>query len=579
MQPSLFDHRVKVAWVLRTGGHLALALGGPGSIRVRAAKAGGWLAWDRVVRDWHATSSQPKVAARSILDVLEVLVLTRRPPAELDAARRVQACNVVVPAMEAGYRLGAGTEAVPVVDPSRPFPPRGRQLVEVVAEGMASVAAPHLVARWRFGRRGLRMHPFEGIWALGMLGGQFGLARYRDRLHADARRAWWERAQHQVQLEQRGAAAQAAIANTPAHDVKKHLTLLGVSGSELARRAASEQSDHPRTVLAQSSGTTLLRAALGIPVEPSHLASTWISEDQRQVLDELIDGIDAELEDRGPQPSIEVLEIEGTRIHLLYRGRRIDLANPAPTLEAALDPVSLSLLVGAGWKLLNALDPGVRLPLRYVLPGVAVDLGFAATCERARRRGDPGRFTVAVIGSLVSSTVSDLGIWRAGPPGPGPRADAIPATGSALGALAMIGICEGRVPGWLARAGALGILAKWGAMAGVVGRRNRRELALELISLWQGWAAPRGLAASTAAESQVLESTLQRGFQEAVRTARRSAYVAEVDRAERQVDLVDAELARLREDLDPELADLVEGQCRELRTWIREQREALASAS
>lgn len=189
-----------------------------------------------------------------------------------------------------------------------------------------------------------------------------------------------------------GAAAQAAIANTPAHDVKKHLTLLGVSGSELARRAASEQSDHPRTVLAQSSGTTLLRAALGIPVEPSHLASTWISEDQRQVLDELIDGIDAELEDRGPQPSIEVLEIEGTRIHLLYRGRRIDLANPAPTLEAALDPVSLSLLVGAGWKLLNALDPGCACR--------------CATCCRAwpSTSASPRPASVLVVGAIPGAS-------------------------------------------------------------------------------------------------------------------------------------------------------------------------------
>jgi hypothetical protein len=582
MQRSLFDHRVNVAWVLRSSGHVALALRGTGGGGTRIVRAAGWVTWDRLQHAWQVRDRQPRILVRSALDLLEIVVLTRSVPADLDAARRVQACNVVVPAMETGYRLGAGTEAVPVVDPSRPFPPRRDQFAVVGLEGVARVLLPHLAVHGRFRRRGLRLHPFEGVWALGMLGGQFGLARYRDRLHRGARRQWWDRAEAQVLLEQRAAAAQAALASNPAHDFKKHLTLLGVAGSERARLAAGEQADHPRQVLERSQGTTLLWAALGIPVEPPELAATWISEDQRRVLDARIDAIDDEMDDaadEGPPLRLDVVTLHGTRVHLRYRGADIHLANPAPQLEAALDPVSLSLVVGAGWKLLNALDPELRIPLRYVLPGVLGDLAVAAVCERGRRCADARRFTWAVVGSLATSIVCDAGLAAAGPLRPPQRTDAVPATAPALGSLAMIGTCEGHVAPWLTGVGIAGTVGKWLLMARVVDPRSRDVVVRELLSLWQGWAAPRGLAASTAAESSALETSLQEGFQEAVRSARGRAMLAEVERAEQQVDLVEVELARLREDLDPELGELVGEQCRELRSWIREQREAIASTS
>lgn len=569
---SLFDHRTQMAWTLRVGSHLTIALvGGHRSGRRfgwSAALAAVGVASDVVFRS--RSESRPRSPAnplRTTIDGLESGAWTALAAGSTDLARAAQNAHVMPAAFEAGFRLGAGVDAVPVVAPPRPFPPTTADLTAIVHDAagvMAPLAASRLVQRWR----GRPAPNFEYVWpAFGLLG-MFLFARYRDRLQSEARTKWWERAEAQVAEIRRNAIAGSAITDGPGHDFKKNLVALGLAGSPEARAAALEQLERPGVVVARADGTTLFRAAMGIPIEPASHRDLWLGRRQRQALEDHIQQVDSRLENRSPQPLIEVAGSDGTALHLRYRGEPVTLTAAPPKLEAALDPVVAALMVSATWKLISTVTPTIRAPRLASLTAVGIDVATMVLHTRARTAGRDARFTETAAGAAVASTVFSLGVFRARVPTTAPNGDEIVvATAAAMGLLGVIGSARDQVDDRTAWAGIGVAIAGW-LVATARNRPTPGTAFIEAVSSWQAYATSKGLTSSLMNESAHLEAGLHATFQARVRDARREAVRAELDRYRAQVDLAERELGRLRQDLDPEQVQFIEAQCQEVRAWL-----------
>lgn len=582
MGTSLFEQRSQVAWVLRVGAHLDLALlrrrrgPTPGDLALGAAA----LVGDEVFRRWLVRDPRPHLLLRAAIDTVEAAVWSRVAGPSEARGRWVQIANVAVPGVEAGYRLGAGTRAVPGPVPLRRWPPERSDLPRVVGELALGVGLPFATVRLTRARRGWSWSWFEDLWAPLSVVSLAALARYRNRLHQEARSAWEERARDQIAVGEEASAASAAIRSSPGHDFKKNLTALGWAGSERARQAAFEQVDHPERVVTAASGTTLLRAAMGIPLVPAGSSDVWISAGQRAVLDTFIDMVDATLEDRDPTPLLEVIEAEGLDIRLRYRGHGLRLSNPPPRLEAALDPVVATLLVGAMWKVLASIHPQVRVPSRIALPAALLDVANAVVYARARADRRRGRMKAAAGLSLAGATIFDLGVMWARLPAAGADGEhVIPATGSTMGVLGVLGTCRDQLPrGWRGML-AIAVVGEWLATSLLGYRRPPAALLREAVALWQSYAASSGMVSAITAEAHHLETDLQAEFQRRVREASAAAEGHEVDRFEAQVTLAEQELAGVRDHLDIELVDFIGDQCQDLRRWIGERKAEARPAS
>lgn len=567
---ALFDLRPHLVWALRVGGHVNVALAGrvagPGR---RAGLIAAGLLGDAVHRRWLERDHRHHPYLRGALDTAEVALWTLATGRSDSAAFWAQQAHVVAPALETGFRLGAGTTAIPVPVGSRSFPPRGRDAVRSVAELTATTLAPlatHvLVRRWS----GWRWRAYDAFAPVFATVGPLGLARYRARMQRQAREEWWVRATVEVEREIERARASSAVRASPGHDFKKNLTVLGWSGSEACRTAAHQQAERPRLRAVGADGTTVFGAALGIPVEPADRRAVWISDDQRRVLDRFIDEVDVELETRAPLPRLDVLGVDGTTVRIRYRGRRLDLVNPPPRLEVGLDSMVPTLIVSLVWKALSATAIGHRWDRRFLSAAVALDVVTALGYERARRRAVPGRFTVTLLMTVASSVLAGIGIARSDVPDQDPSGqEQFVASFSAFSVLAMVAASHGQVDRRLRSAAALIAVVQW-AVLSLPGRsRPPLMVAAEAVAGWQALIAPRGLSSHVAAEAEALERELQDELQERVRNARTEAADEELATFRSQLDLVESELARLGDAMDAELARHVAQQCVELRTWL-----------
>lgn len=569
-QRSLFAHRAHLFWTLRASSHVNLVLlGGLGGRWRRAVLLSAALVGDLAHRRWLDRDPRPHAAVRALLDTAESAVWTALAGPSPDATYWTQQAHVVPPAMEWGYRTGAGDRAVPVVDPPRPFPPRGPALARAAAELAATTIAPlgvHLAIRTR---RRWGWQPFELHTVAFTAVGPFWMGRYRERIQGQARAEWWERAEVEVARDLERARASSAVRASPGHDFKKNLTTLGWNGSEACMVAAHQQADRPRRHASRADGTTLFGAALGIPVEPPDRRGVWISDEQRRVLDRFVDEVDAELEMAPPRPRIDVLEVDGPTVRLRYRGRHIDLVNPPPRPETALDPVVPTLAVGIIWKLISSTSVGHRWHRGHLAASIGLDVLNAIVYDRARRAQAPHRFRVVVGSAIVSAAVAGIGIARSRvPTRDGNGRDLFVGSYAAYPVLGLVGACWDQLDRRTRAVALISAVTQWWVVANRGRQRQPTRVLAEAIALWQAVVAPQGLTSRVAAEASYLEDLLQADFQRRVRQARVQAADDELAAFRTQLELVESELDRLRDAIDPDLAEQVARQCGELRAWL-----------
>lgn len=568
--------RPRVTLALRAAPHLTIGLFSerqrPSMQRIALAAAAllgdAWLYRRLVARPDDAPGP-----VRVVLDTMGAAVWTLAAGAEAGPANFVQNAYVVAPGLEAGFRLGAGTEAVPIVVPPKVYPPRPK--AQAVARSLLPVALPfatHVVIRRRQGRSWNAIPP-----AFATIGG-FALARHRDHLQRDARQRWWERAQVLVAEEAHRTAAGAATRPSPGHDFKKTLAVLAWCGSEAAKAAMDEQMSHPSVATHQAGGATIGMTVPGLPVEPPDAADTWLDPPTQVRLLDYLDSIDDLLEDRAPPPLMQVANDERGGLHIRYRGHLVSFAPTSPQIDAALDPVSAAIGVGITFKVISALEGAHPVPPWVAAPVVLVDLALLEAHRRRRRARREDRFRLAAIGSTVSA-LGFMAAASATSPRTTARAEEFPVLLGAMAALGVLGTCNEQAGRQLTQT-LVGLTSA--ATIGLWFRNQRLSTAGSAwavadlwtnagASLWMTYAASHGLTTRIAAETANVEALLAEEFSARLRSARSAASRRELERFQAQLDIARVELAARRGAMDPDLVAFVEQECTDLHRWLVHQ--------
>jgi hypothetical protein len=463
----------------------------------------------------------------------------------------------------------AGTDAVPVTNPDRPWPPVDaddalRRTVRLLAVNLVPTTIAVVIRR----RRGLPGGGENLIWSLSAAGlAAFG-ARHRDRLHAGERERWAIRTATQVRQEHAAARAALATASSPGHDFKKTLYTLGLYGSARAMEEARAQAAHPAALLDELGGHTLFDVTRSTRIVPSEAASLWLTDAQgrevraflRAAENAALDGADQALRVQRPAPD---------EITIRYLDHTLRLRNDPPPLQARLDPSSLVLAVAA----FMAADTVMtrELPAAGALPSAALLL---ATARRFRHRSPSGRELNAIVACCAVSTALGFAASasdRANLETPLNRR-AMPATSFAKGFLAVLGAHWGRLgpERWVL---VPAIVAGWLASSMRREPRSIAELVAGGIDLAQGLAATWRLSDLVDAEAHHLETVLQREFAVTCATARAEAAHAELERYQHQLEIAREAIAELGDRLDPMLRAELDADCEQVDRWLERQRD------
>ena len=572
----------------RTAVGTALKLGGRGGLLVtalRSRRRGRWLALGAVGVAADVLMSRRLADRRYLPGLLRYAAETA--DAALWAAAAGDGSGRPAPvlmvdsagsAAEAGWRIGAGTSARPVYDPSRPWPPR---TAADTARAVAQVAVPVLGpygALWLVRRaHGLRTHWSNLSWGLGSALFGFAFARNRARLQQRTVDRWTRQARDLVDHERTAARFFTVAQSSPGHDFKKTLFALGLWGSSEARAAATAQGARPGDLYRQLPGQLLAEASHRARIDPPEQGLRLLSAGQAQQLQRFLADT-AEQAPDGLDQTVQVRDLDGFTTQITYLGRRLHLRHDPPPLAAELNPTAGSFLIGAVLKAHGLLPHTTELgvPLSAVL--AAVDAaGFvhfwrrpvtATSLDSAVRRAALGA------ACAIAAAATPLAHLRDGDGG-----ELYPAIGAARDLLLVL------LPNWdLLRGGqkALAPLAVAGALAASVVRRRQvgvdwLSLIADLGSLVDTLAMLR--AASRAEEEAVLlERAMFDRYSAAVRRARQAGQHQELASYAEQLRLarrVAAELA----DLDPALRQAVDADCDRLQAWLAHQGVDLDAAA
>lgn len=423
---GLFDQWPQAAASIRLLAHLSSAVessrGEPAVVRAAA------FALSTVVDLGLVLRVDGRSADRSdlVVDTISAAVwggLAGAPPI---AARTAVVAAVVPRAVEVGFRLGAGTTAVPVVEPARlwrpawsrrqpdpmsrssrswvdgwprPVPSRMAEILGAVAKEVAPPLVALAAARWARGRR-TGFGPLG--WTALAAGGGYALARVRD----DAQRATttvWDRRTSSIVEEARVASRVHAglVHNHTSIDPKAMLAELARGGSARAEAALQALRELPMDTLRRhdAEGTTLVAAVEFRPVEPPEDRSRWVPNDQVQVLRSMIEARDDELVDADDDETVRVLATEGPDLVVSYRGQRLSLVRPTPELVIRLDSTVAVVSLGGVWILLTGVPGLGAVPWPVVAAAGAMQ---AAALGRLLARPPSERRSDHVVAALVT---------------------------------------------------------------------------------------------------------------------------------------------------------------------------------
>ncbi len=564
------DQHHQATFAIRAIAHFTSAISGTTgrSVPVRLALLGASLAVDAFTarRAIEARRSRLVEVSLNVLDAGAWSRLTGDDPA---TTRSTVVATVVPAAMETGFRLGAGTDAVPVVQPERPWRPvwspslrtlvRRRmggfgsarssssephderfrvdvaRLAEVIVEVGADVLPPLVATSAVRRRRGLRTGTGAFGWAALAAGSAHALARGRAKAQYDTTLTWDERTAYLLADARIRSRVQSALMHNVARvDPKGMLAFLERAGSRRAGIVLDELSNTPGqvTTAARERGLTLSATVDMRRIEPSQHQIRWVAEAQVRHIRNAIEQIDATIA-AGEAPAasddvVTVVEADAHRLVLEYRGSRIVASQPTPQLVIRLEPTIPGLLGSSVWTLSTALPAFGSAPLWAA--GLATGMQWfaawrLASREALERRGD--RYTAVLVGA--STLLLNLAIAHRSDASSGPAVRAgggtvpCPATGATQALTLLVGGSWNDLPAerwWL-----IGIAAaSW-----AIGSRHGEGLGLngtvtELAFLVMPALASATIGDKTRREAQALETALRARLGDTIeRTARDEA--------------------------------------------------------
>lgn len=317
---------------------------------------------------------------------------------------RTTVIATAVPSLiETGFRLGAGTAAVPVMEPSLPWRPLVRHRdggqsgwtidwprARTVGAALARDGLPPLVGM-AIGRRvrGGRLGFGPAGWMLFAAVGGYALARSRADAQERTTRLWQTRtasAIAEARVESRVRTALVHNSNSSV-DPKSLLTQMAAAGSEPARRALSDIRSEGVDALHEfrNEGTTLFLAADRRTIVPPADRLRWVTNEQSALLRRYINEIDSKVGEREDidTESLRVIRARGPELVVEYCGESIALSRPVPEMVIRLDPTLAAVALGMVWTATNVLPTVGGAPAWAVAPALGLQ---AAALRRVRDR-------------------------------------------------------------------------------------------------------------------------------------------------------------------------------------------------
>ncbi len=596
------DQHHQATFAIRALAHVTTAISGTKgrSVPARLALLGASLAVD-VFAARRAIGAKRHRLLEVSLDLLDAGAWSRLTGDSPATTRPTVVATVVPAAMETGFRLGAGTDAVPVVRPERPWrpvwspslralvhrranrfgstrsstpaSPTGRfrvdvaRLAEVVVEVGVDVVPPLIAMSAVRRRRGLRTGAGAFGWAALAAGSTHALARGRAKAQSDTTLMWDERTAYLLADARIQSRVQSALMHNLARvDPKGMLAFLERAGSRRAGIVLDELSSAPGevTTAARERGLTLSATVDLRRIDPPQHRIRWVAEAQVRHIRNAIGQIDASVAAAGAAaPSddvVTVVEADARRLVLEYRGSRIVASQPTPQLVIRLEPTIPGLLGSSAWTLSTALPAFGSAPLWAA--GTATGMQWfaawrLASREALERRGD--RFTAVVVSA--STLLLNLAIARSGsssrPPVPaGSGLVPCPATGATQALTLLVGGSWNDLPTerwWL-----IGVAA----LSWAVGSRRAEGLGLdgtvtELAFLVMPALASATIGDKTRREAQALETALRARLGDTIEHSAREEAREQVRRFADQLRCVIDELPLRHPGLDDAEVDRI----------------------
>jgi hypothetical protein len=565
--------------------------------------ADGWLATK-------AGSPQRDRRVELAVNLVDAALWAKLSPSGAAAMRSAVVASLVPTAIETGYRLGAGTEAVPILDPALPWEPAwDPPMPRMLSLPWSKVTRPGGIQRFRAALGADRLplpRPGRAVWLVGQVAadlalpfaaaaairrrdgqpaglglsgwpafgavGGFALARTRDDAQRSTRQVWQRRCDG-ILVEQRlEAQVHAALAHNFLHpDPRALLTILAGAGSEPAAEALarwSEATSHVVHADGSDGGTTLHGALEGRPVIPAEDRYRYVAEDQLLPIREWIaaaeealeveaeDGLDDLEHEEVPPTPVEVVSTWGRRMTLRCGTSELRLAREVPELAIRLEPTVPGLWVGMIWSSLTALPSIGGAPVAAA--GSAVALQGAAiwrliTRTALERRADRTTLGLVTAGAVIVDVAVGLRqrVLR-GPAG----VPVCPGTG-ATQPLFLLLAANWRDLGrerWAAAGVGLGA---WAFAFFAAGHRDRGLLANELAFLAMPAAAVATMSADTRREAEHLDATLDRWLATELDAEARRLAAEHVDAYLLALETVVSELEHPALDFGPTQAERV----------------------
>lgn len=475
-------------------------------------------------------------------------------------------------ALEAGFRLRASTDAVPVIDERQPFPPSGpANWLGQLSSVAFPVVIPAAAAAVRIRRPNGQSEMNQAGWPLlGAFVG-FALAHERERTQASIRDKWERGVDPWLKSSHEAGRVRSAVRSSPGHDFKKTLLALGALGSAECYEAARSQGHRPRDVLASAStGDSLWNVCqrIGVWPEPASAWPTWVTQQQeaellsrvREVQRRLGPAVDAETE-------LEVTHADAEQLRCCFRGEEIVVSHRWPEPSVRLDPVAWSLLVSGVWKGLTPVMAG----LSPIVAGAAATIDMATFVHYVRGHPSEAEELLVLASQTLSTAIVDVASALGHSQEMGRSGEvAFASTMGTLGLLLTIGR-YGPTPSrrfWSLMGIACGL---WAVGAARTARRHPEQGYAELAYLLMAPLATLGLDERIEHEADTVEAKMREDFRLSLGRSYSDGTNAELGWFSGLVDLAERELERLEPTLgsdDLPLAEQVRHDCARVRRWL-----------
>lgn len=502
------------------------------------------------------------------VSVLDAAFWSSQPQVAGTTVRQIVLADLVTDALFAGFRFAAGTDAVPIVDPMRPFPPVGPAVRRWARPGfdlLLPAVVPLAIAIVRSVRRNASTTEHGYRYGVAASAGGILLGRLRDRMQRDARASWDRRTLVHEQVQREAAEARLAVDLASGHDFKKVLSALGYWGSERARMAGMEQGERPARMFGRMNGKMLRQATYGVPVEPLEMWTWWLSDAQVDELQAFLDT--AEDDPREVRAVLHAEVLSNDQVRLRYLGHE-HLISPTvlPALRASLVPLPAIVATSLAWHLEPLSEKFGGLRWQAVMGAVAFDTYSAWRSIRiplGPSAPPSGALGLAGCASAIELLAIASG-WSSLESLDGTAT--FPETSVINAFLALLATHWSRLE--YRRLLLVSALAAWLATALARGHRSVVDLCIELANIAQTMLGALDLASIADLETQALDHDLRLEYGRRVKGAFRTAERAELEHYRRQLTIAQEELTALGDRVPAESARAMAADCAIMKEWL-----------